>query len=64
MRLSIIFVILFILLFSLTSALEWDYGSLHQHTGFSTWWGYDGNYTIGNRVQATDICRWILHNML
>ena len=26
------------------NAETWSYGvSLHQHTGYSTWWGYDGN---------------------
>lgn len=27
----------------LVPAVEWVYGSTHQHTGYSTWWGYDGD---------------------
>jgi|SRR3989344_111336 len=40
--LFIIFLIFFIWGLSFISALEWHYGSTHVHTGYSTWWGYDG----------------------
>jgi len=39
------------------SAAQWVYGSLHQHTGYSTGWGYDGNpFTFGDDCQPTHIC--------
>lgn len=46
MKIEIIIVIIFsFILFtiSFSSSLEWNYGSTHVHTGYSTWWGYDGN---------------------
>jgi hypothetical protein len=31
-------------------------GSLHQHTGYSTGWGYDGNgFTFGDDCQPRDL---------
>jgi len=43
--LNVIFLILFFSLINIqiVLAVEWQYGSTHQHTGYSTWWGYDGS---------------------
>jgi len=53
-------ILIFINLISvLTSAITWERGSLHQHTGFSTWWGYDGDLlTLGDNCAA----EWLAFN--
>src|SRR3989344_491961 len=58
MKLKEIFLLISFLLivnllnFQIISAVEWVEGSLHQHTGYSTWWGYDGNpLTFGDDCQ-------------
>lgn len=37
------FIVLAFLISNITvSAATWKYGALHQHTGYSSWYGYDG----------------------
>ena len=48
----LIFAVFLVFSISLVSSTSWETGSLHQHTGYSTWWGYDGNaFTFGDDCQ-------------